>query len=614
MTLQFQANKDVSVGLGDLDVAFEALTEVVFGDSTIEPPFTTCWFGGIIAPPVEHDNDGFVNANALDGSLVFNVLDLIAGTAIQVDDIEAIAIVTWNGVDSEQWEHLPFNAETPTINFTPLGGTLLIADGVVLFGAEDDFLGVSEFADEGAWNRFVSWVDCGECTSCLYEEEPIYAPFELQYDVSSGTHATVTGFVGTIPNELEIPDSVTINGTIYSVTHIGDSAFKGAEITSVTLPYGITHISHFAFSETQLESVYIPGSVIDIGWAAFGDTPLVSVVFGEGTPVYDDFCELTIGMAAFVNTVNLTSINVPEYANVELAAFLGSGIEWMFETNALFKAFSVQMCRRCANTSSAAFRLGDINGDGEITVVDALQILRYIVGLSSMVNCCATSRQAALISNQNSPAVRCALEILRYVVGLQSILQPLGSKPKPKDSLRPPPSELIVTEAQLIELGWHNITKALILDLNQTLEIYEINTPARIRHFISQSAHESSGGMFALEVANGMAYESRADLGNVNPGDGPKFKGAGFIQLTGRYNYQRFADYMNDPEIVNQGAVYVAANYPWRSAGFWWNNNNMNTRIDGGYTVEQVTRRVNGGLRGLAERKRWYNLTAEIFQ
>ena len=64
-------------------------------------------------------------------------------------------------------------------------------------------------------------------------------------------------------------------------------------------------------------------------------------------------------------------------------------------------------------------------------------------------------------------------------------------------------------------------------------------------------------------------------LGNFIKGDGLRFKGAGYIQLTGRFNYQKFANSIGDNNVM-KGAKYVSKNYPWSSAGFWWKSNNMN--------------------------------------
>jgi predicted chitinase len=82
---------------------------------------------------------------------------------------------------------------------------------------------------------------------------------------------------------------------------------------------------------------------------------------------------------------------------------------------------------------------------------------------------------------------------------------------------------------------------------------------------------------------------------------------AGVIQLTGRANYKRFAEYMGDPRIM-EGCDYVAEVYPFSSAGFWWQSNGMNELCDKGSTnVKVVTRRVNGGYNGLADRMRYFD-------
>ena len=62
-----------------------------------------------------------------------------------------------------------------------------------------------------------------------------------------------------------------------------------------------------------------------------------------------------------------------------------------------------------------------------------------------------------------------------------------------------------------------------------------------------------------------------------------------------------------------QGCSYVATNYPWTSAGYWWYSNGLNTLCDNGATVETITRKVNGGLNGLAERKKYYDKACSIF-
>lgn len=164
----------------------------------------------------------------------------------------------------------------------------------------------------------------------------------------------------------------------------------------------------------------------------------------------------------------------------------------------------------------------------------------------------------------------------------------------------------LVTAQQLIAFGWRNVNSDMVADLNRVQNLYDILSDAEVAHFMAQTGHESGKGYYMKELASGTAYEGRKDLGNTQPGDGPKYKGAGYIQLTGRTNYQAFANAMGDPRIM-EGVDYVATHYPWSSAGFWWHRAGMSEYIANGATVEQVTRRVNGGYNGLAERQAFYD-------
>ncbi len=167
-----------------------------------------------------------------------------------------------------------------------------------------------------------------------------------------------------------------------------------------------------------------------------------------------------------------------------------------------------------------------------------------------------------------------------------------------------------ITKQQLAAIWQCNeslITNPEIDEMNKCLDMYEITTAPRIRHFLSQTAHESGGGRYKKELASGEAYEYRDDLGNTSPGDGPKYKGAGYIQLTGKYNYSRLSEYLNDPRVM-EGVDYVAENLPFTSAGYWWMDNKMNELIDSGADVLAVTRRVNGGTNGLDDRQHYYEI------
>jgi predicted chitinase len=253
----------------------------------------------------------------------------------------------------------------------------------------------------------------------------------------------------------------------------------------------------------------------------------------------------------------------------------------------------------------------------EFDVFDALNILKYIVGMEPL-----TPEQRILYNFFGNDKIDIfnALEILKYIVGMVEYPGGLAVV------------RLVVNPNQLRQMGWveASLTPAIVADLNRTLRQFNITTPPRIRHFISQCAHESGMGRWTTELAGGAAYENcylavvsapctptlrcaGKRLGNTQLGDGPRFKGAGYLQITGRWNYQQFANFVGDQRVM-EGHTYVAANYPWLSAGFWWHNAGMNAFIDGGATVEQVTRRVNGGINGLADRIRLYEIAVGIFR
>ena len=185
---------------------------------------------------------------------------------------------------------------------------------------------------------------------------------------------------------------------------------------------------------------------------------------------------------------------------------------------------------------------------------------------------------------------------------------------KEEEAKQPAKSEELVSKASLAYV-W-NCAETLIEDweveeLNECLTRFDITTPARIRHFLAQLSHESGGGRYTKELSDGRYLEGRLDIGNTQPGDGPKYKGAGYIQLTGRANYMMLASYVGD-ERVMEGVDYVASTYPFTSAGVWWEKNYMNDLIDGGANVRQVTRRVNGGYRGLSDRRYYYERCLQV--
>lgn len=136
-----------------------------------------------------------------------------------------------------------------------------------------------------------------------------------------------------------------------------------------------------------------------------------------------------------------------------------------------------------------------------------------------------------------------------------------------------------------------------------TLTRRTINTPLRMAHFLAQLGHESGCLRYTKELADGSAYEGRADLGNVQPGDGPRFKGRGLIQLTGRLNYRAYGkacgrDFEgdDDPNLVSNDR-----NLAVDVAGWFWADRNLNDWADRD-DLREITRRINGGFNGLTQR------------
>lgn len=178
---------------------------------------------------------------------------------------------------------------------------------------------------------------------------------------------------------------------------------------------------------------------------------------------------------------------------------------------------------------------------------------------------------------------------------------------------------------------WHEALEQLLPD-------YDINTPQRIAAFVAQCAHES-GGFTALKenlnykaatlrkiwpryfpteaVANdyasrigkqmhiaNRAYANRMGNGDEASGDGWRFCGRGLIQLTGRNNYQSFADSleMDIDDVPEYLATFEGAA---QSACWFWETNKLNQWADAG-NIKELTRRINGGELGLADRIKHY--------
>jgi putative chitinase len=189
-----------------------------------------------------------------------------------------------------------------------------------------------------------------------------------------------------------------------------------------------------------------------------------------------------------------------------------------------------------------------------------------------------------------------------------------------------------------------HIPDAVIAQIPDTAAKFEINTPLRLAHFLAQCGHESGGFKATQENLNysasglkgifskyfkeaGLAeqyqrnpqkiasrvYGGRMGNGPESTGDGFKFRGRGYIQLTGKDNYTAFGRAINEDMTANPDKV--ATHYALLSAAWFFTKNGLHKMADGGATdavVTQITKRVNGGTIGLPDRikhfKEYYNL------
>ena len=136
------------------------------------------------------------------------------------------------------------------------------------------------------------------------------------------------------------------------------------------------------------------------------------------------------------------------------------------------------------------------------------------------------------------------------------------------------------------------------------LSSYGINTRLRLAHFMSQIEHESGGFKYLTELGGKSyfdKYEGRKDLGNIQKGDGFKFRGRGYIQVTGRANYTLLSkdmriDFVNNPDMLSQEANAMI------SAVWYWNKHKLNSLADLN-DITKITKKINGGLNAFQQFK-----------
>lgn len=182
------------------------------------------------------------------------------------------------------------------------------------------------------------------------------------------------------------------------------------------------------------------------------------------------------------------------------------------------------------------------------------------------------------------------------------------------------------------------IPDKVLAELNQISAKFNINTPLRLAHFLAQAAHESGDFKAVNENLNYSAarlkkvfpkyfpgnlnesyggnpekigsriYGSRMGNGDEATKEGYKFRGRGYIQLTGKDNYTKFTKFIGEDCVANPDLV--ATKYPLASAAFFFNSNNLWTSCDKGDSeavLIEVTKRVNGGTIGIDHRRQLFN-------
>ena len=207
------------------------------------------------------------------------------------------------------------------------------------------------------------------------------------------------------------------------------------------------------------------------------------------------------------------------------------------------------------------------------------------------------------------------------------------------------PAPLPSGNLKLEKLKGH-IPDSVIAQIPDTASKFGINTPLRLAHFLAQCGHESGGFRATQENLNYSAkglmgifkkyfptqalaeqyqrnpqkiaskvYGGRMGNGPESSGEGFKFRGRGFIQLTGKENYTAFGKSINEDILSNPDKV--ATHYPLLSAAWFFSKNGLHRMADEGSSdavVTKITKRVNGGTIGLADRikhfKEYYHLLA----
>ena len=177
------------------------------------------------------------------------------------------------------------------------------------------------------------------------------------------------------------------------------------------------------------------------------------------------------------------------------------------------------------------------------------------------------------------------------------------------------------------------LPKQVLDELPSVIDTFKINNPLVLSHFLAQCAHESGNFKYVRENLNysaqgllktfpryfskdtaeiaarkpeliaNIVYSNRMGNGDKQSGDGFKYRGRGYIQLTGKYNYKEFGEYINQDLLASPDLV--AIKYPLLSAAWFFEVKvlwNLAARDASDETIKHLTIRINGGFNGLADR------------
>ena len=159
--------------------------------------------------------------------------------------------------------------------------------------------------------------------------------------------------------------------------------------------------------------------------------------------------------------------------------------------------------------------------------------------------------------------------------------------------------------------------------IESAMDAYDINTPQRQAAFLAQVGHECAGFKFIYEIwgptASQSRYEVRQDLGNVKPGDGYRYRGRGWIQLTGRDNYRKATERLRAalgkavvPDFEAEPDQVATPKWAAMTAADFWLANGCNELADAGDPYK-LCRKINGGLNGIHDRIALYRKACEVF-